>query len=152
MQNVVYEALRFSAPVPQSTEFTLSQDTTIGRYKIKAGEDISINMIGLHFHKDQWQQPREFLPDRFDNSNPLSLTPDGQKRNPFAWLPFNGGKRSCLGKTFADNALKTIGIYLTTYFDFKLLDSRWNSKEFPILMIGMSETIPIMVELTSNSD
>ena len=84
-------------------------------------------MIGLHFNKDYWQRPREFIPERFDNSNPLSLTPRGQKRNPFAWIPFNGGKRTCLGKTFADNALKTMGIYLTTYFDFKLLDKRWTA-------------------------
>lgn len=41
-----------------------------------------------------------------------------------------------------------MGVYLTTHFNFKLQDSKWTVDKFPILCAGMSETIPIMVELT----
>ena len=74
---MVLEALRFSPPVAQCSEINLQKDVKIGKYTIKAKDDISVNIIGLHFHQDQWQRPREFIPERWDNSNPLSLTPSG---------------------------------------------------------------------------
>jgi len=70
-------------------------------------------MYACHFNEEQWQKPHEFLPERFDHSNQLSLTPSGKKRSPYALIPFSGGRRTCAGKTFAEAVLKTTAALLT---------------------------------------
>ena len=49
-----------------------------------------------------------FIPDRFDPTSKYYLTPKGTKRHPMSYGPFLGGKRICLGKTFAENMAKCI--------------------------------------------
>jgi len=39
-------------------------------------------------------------------------------------MPFSGGKRICLGKTFAEINLRLIAIYLTELFDFDFKDKK----------------------------
>ena len=91
LNQVVLEALRFNPPVLHSSYISLNQDSQIGNYKFKAGDNICCNFEALHKNKNEWQKPREFLPERFDHENELSLTPQGKKRNTYSWLPFNGG-------------------------------------------------------------
>ena len=126
----------------------VSKDVVVGNFTIKAGDALSIYINGLHFNKNEWQRPYEFLPERFDDKNPLSLTPSGKVRNPFSWMPFNGGKRVCLGKTFADLSLKIASIYMMEHFDMKLIDPTYDRNNFPLLSLGMTKVLPIEVELT----
>lgn len=62
-----------------------------------------INIYSLHHNPDEWISPEKFIPERFDKESPLSLTPKGNRRHPMSFGPFLGGKRICLGKTFAEN-------------------------------------------------
>ena len=148
LSQVIQESLRFSTIAAKSSDFVVSKDVVAGNYTIKAGDALSIYINGLHFNKNEWQRPYEFLPERFDDANPLSLTPGGKKRNPFSWMPFNGGKRVCFGKTFADLNLKIAAIYMIEYFDMKLVDPKFDKNNFPMLSIGMTKILPIEVELT----
>ena len=110
---VVSEALRFEPPVPHGSESTLSQDCKIGKYHVKAGDKVHVNITGLHHSPAQWQRPSEFLPERWDKSNKLALTPSGAKRSTFAFSPFLGGKRVCFGKTFAEANLNVLASYMS---------------------------------------
>merc|ERR1719336_2356694 len=104
----------------------------VGNLHIRAGDTINIEIFGLHMHSKYWQRPKEFLPDRFDPSHPLSKTPSGEKRNVFSWLPFNGGKRICFGKTFAEFVIKIILTMVTQRFDLKFVDSKkYHAKNLP---------------------
>ena len=134
--------------VPIATDILVTKDVKAGGYTIKAGDILSPNILGLHFNKNEWQRPYEFLPERFDNANPLSLTPNGKKRNSFSWIPFNGGKRLCLGKTFAEMNLKIASVFMMQYFDFKPMDQKYDRNNFPLCMLGMSKYYPIEIELT----
>lgn len=89
-------------------------------------------MSNLHRNPEQWQRPTEFLPERFDNSDPLSLTPDGQKRHPLSFAPFFGGRRICLGKTFAEKFGIVIAAALTFNFDFEFVNKEYYEKR-PII-------------------
>ena len=54
---VMMETLRFMPPVPHSTVSTLETDTMIGKYRIKAGDIVQVNITGLHRHPDHWKKP-----------------------------------------------------------------------------------------------
>jgi cytochrome P450 len=69
---------------------------------------IEIYIYGLHHNPEEWQDPEKYIPERFDPSSKFFLTPSGTKRHPMSYGPFLGGKRICLGKTFAENIVKCI--------------------------------------------
>jgi len=69
-----------------------------------------------------------FNPDRFDSSSEWFKRPDGGVRNPFAFTPFLGGKRICLGKSLVDMAQKFTIPILFSAFDFKFADPDTQSK------------------------
>ena len=151
---VVSEALRFEPPVPHGTESTLSQDCKIGKYHVKAGDNVQVNITGLHHSPAQWQRPNEFLPERWDKSNKLALTPSGAKRSTLAFSPFLGGKRVCFGKTFAEANLKVLASYMSQYFDMEFVDKEMypDTHHLPICQLGQSATIPILVKLRLRKD
>ena len=119
---VMQETLRFQSPGTNSSQFVLSQDTKIGDFIIKAGDRFFIDFYSLHFDGAQWQKPLEFIPERFDSSNPISLAPDGKKRHPKAFSSFSGGKRVCFGKSFAEISMKIVATYIIQAFDMRIVN------------------------------
>ena len=111
------------------------QETTIGGIKFRPTDTFNIAFYALHFDAQQWQRPLEFLPDRWDDDNPLSKTPSGKKRNRYAYCPFAGGRRICFGKTFAEINIKLLATYFTQAFDVELVDPRYKT-EYPVAHIG----------------
>lgn len=66
------------------------------------------NIWHIHHNPDEWQKADEYIPERFDPRDAMYLRPDGKPRNPMSFIPFSGGKRICLGKTFAETAFKFV--------------------------------------------
>lgn len=96
----MYESLRIEAPVPMSSSVTLTEDSDIGGVKCKAGDMIFINIDQLHHNEDQWGSDHDtYRPERFEGK---------QKHLPYSFVPFLGGKRVCVGKTFAENSFKVV--------------------------------------------
>jgi len=52
---VTSETLRFMNPAPNGSSACLTQDTTIGKYLIKAGDAFQVNINGLHYNSKEWQ-------------------------------------------------------------------------------------------------
>jgi len=94
---VVREALRNHEAIFLAEEFRLKQDAQIGEYKFKKGSKCIVDIGGMHKNPNEWQRPTEFLPDRFDDLNKLSLTPSGNLRHKMSYAPFSHGKRNCIG-------------------------------------------------------
>jgi cytochrome P450 len=70
------------------------QDDQINGYHIPAGADVVVAPWIVHRHPDFWDQPQRFDPERF--------TPERDKaRHRYAWLPFGGGPRGCIGQHFS---------------------------------------------------
>ena len=70
------------------------QDDEIGGYFIPKGSLITPGAFMIHRHPDFWENPDEFNPDNF-------LPENVDKRPKFAYFPFGGGQRICIGKSFA---------------------------------------------------
>ena len=47
------------------------------------------------------------------------MTPSGEKRSHYAFIPFLGGKRICLGKTFVEIISKITGPSVLSHYDFE---------------------------------
>lgn len=59
------------------------------------------NML-LHYDEQHFKQPDEFMPERWLKENIPSACPAAKASNPFVYLPFGFGPRSCVGKRFAE--------------------------------------------------
>lgn len=138
------ESLRIEAPVQFSTYCMMSEDTEIGKYTFKKGTSFLINMHNLHHDEDEWIEPEKYLPERFEPSSKYYLTPHGTKRHPMSYGPFLGGKRICLGKTFADMVSRVVAPNIMHYFDFEFEDKK-HLTEKPVNNVTMFYLHKVMV-------
>jgi cytochrome P450 len=91
--NVFREALRLYPPVGFFVrEARLSQ--CIRDKQVAAGSPILISPWLLHRHREVWERPDEFDPDRFD-------TESGKASVKCAYIPFSKGPRVCIGAAYA---------------------------------------------------
>src|SRR4051794_5644104 len=70
------------------------QDCEIGGYRVAAGTIVLMSPWVTHRDGRYFDEPNDFLPDRWNQ--------DLAKRLPrFAYFPFGGGPRICVGNRFA---------------------------------------------------
>jgi cytochrome P450 len=92
-EQVVNEALRLYSPIHSISRVAL-EDDTIGSYHIPAGATIYVSLYATHRLAKHWPDPDRFDPERF--------TPENIESRPrFAFIPFAGGHRNCIGASTA---------------------------------------------------
>jgi len=90
---VVREAMRLYPPAPGFAREPI-EDVLIGGYVIPRGSLIIVSTYALHRDPRFFQAPESFDPERF--------APGWEERIPrYAYLPFGGGPRVCIGSGFA---------------------------------------------------
>jgi cytochrome P450 len=90
---VIREAMRLYPPAPGVAREPVV-DVALGGYDVAKGSFISINSYALHRDGRFFPDPDRFDPDRF--------APGWEDRTPrYAYLPFGGGPRVCIGNGFA---------------------------------------------------
>ncbi len=92
-QAVLQEAMRLYPPLVVTARQALADDHLAGN-PLPAGAQLMIHFYGLHHHPDFWEKPDRFDPERFMPEN-------SQVQHRFAYLPFSGGPRQCIGNHFA---------------------------------------------------
>jgi cytochrome P450 len=93
----VKETLR-ARPVIVDVARKLKAPATIGGYELPAGQFVLPAIAALHYRADLFPEPEQFRPERFL---------DGKADN-YAWIPFGGGIRRCIGAAFAEYEMRTI--------------------------------------------
>jgi cytochrome P450 len=92
-RQVFQEAMRLYPPAPIIARVT-TRPFNVGNSPAPIGSMIYIPIYALHRHRMLWDQPDQFDPDRF--------APEPSKaRHRYAYLPFGGGPRICIGSAFA---------------------------------------------------
>jgi cytochrome P450 len=87
---VVKETLRLR-PVIDAAERTLTRTRVVGGWELPAGVKVYPGIVLVHLREDLYPRPHEFRPERF--------TEEGAES--YAWLPFGGGIRRCIGAALA---------------------------------------------------
>ncbi|CDW76171.1 cytochrome family subfamily polypeptide 55 precursor [Stylonychia lemnae] len=118
---VVQENLRIEPPIRKCTPQIVKEDIEILGKKILKGTPILFHFLGLQRNANEWPDPFQFIPERFDPSSKYFLTAEGKKRKPGSFTPFLGGRRICLGKTFAENIIKCVAPLIISRLDFEIL-------------------------------
>lgn len=128
-RNYFYESLRIEPPVPVTSTNTMSEDCKIGNVKFRANDIFMVMVYNIHHDKKEWHSPEKFIPDRFDCSSEYFKRPDGKQRHPLSFIPFTGGKRICIGKTFVEVLTRFTIPLIYHYFDFEFADPSLLQKE-----------------------
>ncbi|MCC7161791.1 MAG: cytochrome P450 [Anaerolineae bacterium] len=92
-RRVIDETLRLYPPAWAFGRETLKADALDG-YAIPAKTVVIVSPYTMHRHPRFWNKPETFDPDRF-------LPERSDKRPRYAYLPFGGGPRLCIGQPFA---------------------------------------------------
>ncbi|XP_031330686.1 cytochrome P450 4c3-like [Photinus pyralis] len=100
MERVMRETMRIF-PVGPVLVRAITKDIQLESCVIPAGSSVVMVIIQTHWNEKLWPQPFKFDPDRF-------LPEEMAKRHPYAWLPFSGGPRNCVGPKYAFMAMKAL--------------------------------------------
>jgi cytochrome P450 len=87
------EVLRLYPPAWGQIREAIDEDEISG-FRIPAKSIVVVSQYVTHRHPDFWDEPDRFMPERFLPGNMAS-------RPRFAYYPFGGGARKCVGNSFA---------------------------------------------------
>jgi len=90
VQSAYKEALRLY-PSAYFLPRESNQDDSLGGVKIPKGSQVFLSVHHIQRHPDYFERPNEFVADRFLH----------ELKHPFAFIPFGGGPRICIGAALA---------------------------------------------------
>ncbi|KAJ7945792.1 Cytochrome P450 [Quillaja saponaria] len=113
LKAVVKETLRIHPPLPLLVPRESIQDVKLmGYYDIAAGTPVIVNAWAIGRDPKSWDQPEEFIPERFMSS---SIDFKGQD---FQLIPFGAGRRGCPGTVFATAIIELVLANIVYQFDW----------------------------------
>jgi cytochrome P450 len=92
-KNVIQESMRLYPPAWVIGRRAEEEDEVCG-HRVPVGTQVLVSPWATHRDPRHWEDPEAFDPDRFTPAR-------SEGRAPFAYFPFGGGPRICIGNTFA---------------------------------------------------
>ncbi len=90
---VIDESMRLYPPAWSIGRSPVADDEILG-FNVRAGCSVMLSQWLTHRHPDFWENPERFDPERF--------SPERSANRPhYAYFPFGGGPRQCIGNVFA---------------------------------------------------
>lgn len=96
LEAALQENLRAHPPVWLLFPRKATDDITFSGHGVQRGTTVWVSPFATHHHEAFWEQPGEFEPERFAQEGAT-----GGAHHPYAWIPFGGGPRVCIGTRFA---------------------------------------------------
>ncbi|KAL0376843.1 UNVERIFIED_CONTAM: cytochrome [Sesamum calycinum] len=106
-------------PAPLLVPRLTTKPSVIDRYEIEADTIVYVNIWAIGRDPDFWENPNEFMPERFLNSN---VDFKGQD---FGFLPFGSGRRVCPGIALGIAEVELALANLVYSFDWKNCNMEW---------------------------
>ena len=95
-QQCIEEALRLYPPA-YIIDRMAKEDLEMANYRFSKGSLLLMSVYEVHRHKDFWEEPDSYVPERFDKVN--------KKEMGAYYYPFGAGPRMCVGNNFAMNEM-----------------------------------------------
>jgi cytochrome P450 len=98
MTATTQETLRHRPVLPQAAPRLVKRPVEVGGFAYPEGVCLCANSYLIHHDPAIYADPYEFRPERFLDEPPGTYT----------WIPFGGGRRRCLGASFAMLEMKVV--------------------------------------------
>ncbi len=131
----VKETLR-ARPVSPNVARKLTTRTEIGGFQLEAGTVVFPATSVLHYREDLFPEPYEFRPERFL---------DGKADN-YAWIPFGGGVRRCIGAPFAEYEMRTVLRTVLEHADLRAADAKPERVKFRTATLTPAKGARVVME------
>jgi cytochrome P450 len=109
----IEEAMRLYPPAWAMSRTALGPDT-LGGYPVAPNSEVLIPTYITHRHPDFWPDPEAFDPERF---TPAAIA----ARPRYAYFPFGGGPRQCIGNNFALIEMQLVVASIAQRFRLRLV-------------------------------
>lgn len=113
LDDVIKESLRLYPPIHLGNRFT-AEEMAFQHGRVPAGKRLFYSIYLTHRDPVHWQNPSAFCPERFSQ---------GRKPPSFAYIPFGGGPRVCIGAAFGLAEARIVLARLLQTFHFELTQS-----------------------------
>lgn len=133
-RRVVEETLRLYPPAWSIPRQSHGPDQ-IGGFAIAAGATVLLSPYVTHRHPEFWENPEGFDPDRF-------LPERAADRPRYAYFPFGGGQRMCIGREFALVEAQLVLATLARRFRLELVPGHLPRPD-PILTLRPKGPVPM---------
>ena len=112
-RRIIEETMRLYPPAPGLSARVAQAADEVAGVQIPKGGTVVVSSWVLHRHRALWDDPERFDPDRF-------LPERSVGRHRFAYLPFGGGPRVCIGQMLAMTEATLILATLAQRFRLRL--------------------------------
>lgn len=116
-RQVIDEALRLYPPTWVTARTPIEADA-IGNCPIPRDSLVLLSPYVTHRHPEFWQLPETFDPERFAPSRSVG-------RPSYAYFPFGGGPRLCIGRSLALLEIHLIVAMVGQAYELRLLPGHW---------------------------
>lgn len=134
---VIEESMRLFPPA-WVTDRVAVEDDEINGIPIPKGTMAVAFIYGAHRNVEYWENPERFDPSRFAKA-------EKKDRHNFAYLPFGGGPRLCIGNNFALMEMQLALARMVPRFDFELVPGQ-EVKPYPLITLHTKNGIRMKVK------
>src|SRR5205823_6135701 len=114
------------------------RDTQIGGQRVAKGTTVFCSPWVLHRDRRFFDDPEAFRPERWANGQ-------GQRLHRFAYLPYGGGQRACIGSAFAQLEITLVLATIAQNFCLDLTDPTRPIQAVPVLTLQPRDRVEMIV-------
>ncbi len=111
LDHVIKESLRLYPPIHIGNRMVV-EDVDFDGERLPAGERLFYSIYLTHRDPAYWENAEEFRPERFAHR---------RKAPPFAYVPFGGGPRACIGAAFGQAEARLVLARLLQCYEFEFV-------------------------------
>jgi cytochrome P450 len=106
-----------------------------------------VEILSNHTDEDEWVNPKEFIPERFDPEHEYFSKPGsgGKTRTQYSHLPFSLGMRRCPGQSFAMLQMKVILSHFLSHYEYEVSEELLARDD---VGFAMASNIPLPFKIT----
>jgi cytochrome P450 len=114
LDEIIKESLRLYPPIHLGSRRVV-ESIDVDGHCVPEGERLIYSIYLTHRDPAIWDNPGDFKPERFSH---------GRKQPPFAYVPFGGGPRACIGAAFGQAEARLVLARLLQTHDFRLMNPK----------------------------